>query len=128
MDAKEIPANEVKSNLAEIKRVLKSLINSFKTDLDNMSEFETLKFESPTDAAMTPEEVGGIDFNPENLKMNLKKDGAGVQFAPVSDQAIQGMNINGFVPVIINVVPATNLPFLLGIKKEENTKNLARSG
>jgi hypothetical protein len=69
--------------------------------------------------------VGGIDLNPANLKMNVEKNGSGIEFAPFSDQAIKNMNIQGIVPIIINITPATNLPLLLGIATEEKKESLA---
>ena len=37
----------------------------------------------------------------------------------MSDQPIENMNIEGFFPVIINVVPMPSLPVLLGLVKDE---------
>ncbi len=110
------------TNSGEVQEVVKNIVAG---TLNFSQQGFTIEIQSNGVVVITRTKVGGIDFNPENLKVNLKKDGDGVQFAPVSDQAIQGMNINGFVPVFINVVPATNLPFLLGIKKEDDNKNLA---
>ncbi len=57
--------------------------------------------------------VGGIDFNPALLDMQIKRDGNGVPL-PLPQQPIQNMHINGFLPIIINITPVTNLPLLLG--------------
>lgn len=111
------------TNSGEVRRVVENIVAG---TLDFSQQGFMMEIQS-NGVVITRIKVGGIDFNPENLKMNLKKEGDGVQFAPISDEAIQGMNINGFVPVIINVVPATNLPFLLGIKKDDQKENLAYS-
>ena len=36
------------------------------------------------------------------------------------EQPIQNMHIEGFIPVIINVLPVANLPFLLGLNQNKN--------
>jgi Fe-S cluster assembly iron-binding protein IscA len=56
---------------------------------------------------------GGIDLNPALLDMQIKRDGNGVPF-PVSQQSIADMKIEGFIPVIINITPVTNVGLLLG--------------
>ncbi len=69
------------------------------------------------DAAMLGREqsdnVGGIDLNPANLNLRIKRDGDG-QPLPFDAQPIDSINIEGLVPVIINVTPIINLPLLLG--------------
>ncbi len=57
---------------------------------------------------------GGIDLNPALLNLQIKRDGNGVPL-PLPMQPIERMNIEGFIPVIINITPVTNLPLLLGI-------------
>jgi hypothetical protein len=60
-------------------------------------------------------EVGGIDLNPEFLDLKIKRDGAGIPL-PLPQQSIeQMMQIEGFLPVIINVTPIQSLPMLLGM-------------
>jgi len=70
------------------------------------------------DAAMI-DEVGGIDFNPDSLRLEIK--GERIQF-DISDEAIrmQNIQIDGLTPMIIQVIPITNLPLLLGVKEEED--------
>jgi hypothetical protein len=59
---------------------------------------------------------GGIDFNPRWLEMEIRRDGNGVPL-PIESQPIEQfrMQIQGVIPVIINITPVTNLPMLLGI-------------
>ena len=40
--------------------------------------------------------------------------------APLPQQPIENMHIEGFIPVIINVLPAANLPFLLGLNQNKD--------
>jgi len=62
--------------------------------------------------------VGGIDLNPALLDLKIKRDGNGIPL-PMPQQSIQElMEIEGFLPVIINVTPIQNLPMLLGLEDE----------
>ena len=55
---------------------------------------------------------GGIDLNSANLDLQIKRDGKGVPL-PLAQQDMEKLwQIDGFVPVIINIVPVTSLPFL----------------
>ena len=61
--------------------------------------------------------VGGIDLNPQDLKM--KRQGRGVDLdIPLDTSNIQ---IEGLYPIIINITPVTNLPMLLGIRPSDST-------
>ncbi|MEK7679901.1 MAG: hypothetical protein AAB356_06895, partial [Deltaproteobacteria bacterium] len=57
---------------------------------------------------------GGIDLNPALLDLQIRRDGNGVPL-PLPQQPIENMHIEGFLPIIINVTPLTNLPLLLGL-------------
>ena len=57
---------------------------------------------------------GGIDLNPALLDLQIKRDGNGIPL-PLPMQPIKDMHIEGFLPIIINVTPITNLPLLLGL-------------
>lgn len=50
----------------------------------------------------------------ELLDLQIKRDGNGVPL-PLPLQPVETMHIDGFLPVIINIVPITNLPLLLGL-------------
>ena len=63
---------------------------------------------------MTNKEVGGIDLNPALLDLQIKRDGNDVPL-PLPMQPIENMHIDGFLPVIINITPISNLPMLLGL-------------
>ncbi len=63
------------------------------------------------------EKVGGIDLNPAFLDLQIKRDGNGIPL-PLPQQPIENMNIEGFVPIIINTVPVQTLPFLLGLRED----------
>ncbi len=79
----------------------------------------------PGDEAMTAADpVGGIDFNPALLDLQIKRDSNGVPL-PLPQQSIGSMKIEGFLPIIINVQPVTNLPQLLGLTNEEELQQLS---
>lgn len=61
-------------------------------------------------ALKTPEnqEVGGIDFNPALLNMQIKRDEQGVPLNLIQ-QPIEYIDIQGFIPVIVNIKPFQNI-------------------
>ena len=67
------------------------------------------------------ERVGGIDLDPSLLDLQIKRDGKGVPL-PLPQQPIGNMRIEGFLPVIINVVPV-NIPMILGLDKDLGGKH-----
>ncbi len=82
----------------------------------------------PSNAAMTASDTkGGIDLNPANIHtQKVLHNGRGVIIPTFKEPMPEINDIEGIVPNIINIVPATNLPLLLGIaepapKKEEST-------
>jgi len=72
---------------------------------------------SVSSAVTGRDNVGGIDFNPEVLNLQIKRDGNGVPL-PLPQQPIGNMKIDGFLPVIINIEPVS-IPLLLGVKEEK---------
>ncbi len=56
---------------------------------------------------------GGIDLNPQAIEMD--KRGVGVNFQLPAFDPEQFQNIEGFLPIIINISPITNIPLLLGL-------------
>lgn len=72
--------------------------------------------------ANTGEEVGGIDLDP-NL-FELERKGNGNLVFPKYNGAVERLNLNGFVPVIINITPVPSLPMLLGmVESAEDESN-----
>ena len=66
---------------------------------------------------------GGIDFNADNL--NLKEQGqkTDINFSFDDFQNIEPTNVNGILPVIINITPVTNFPLLIGLSQEKKEEN-----
>ena len=66
---------------------------------------------------------GGIDLNPNEIKMEVQKNGNGV-IIPHFSQPVSGFqNITGFLPVIINITPINNLPLTLGLVADQGPTN-----
>jgi len=60
---------------------------------------------------------GGIDLNPNNLDLNVQ--GNEIKMNLSNPQILNNISVDGFIPVIINVAPITNIPLLIGELKEE---------
>jgi hypothetical protein len=59
---------------------------------------------------------GGIDLNSTNMNLVIKRDGHGVPLPLAQQDLAQLSKIQGFVPVIISIQPAANLPILSEIQ------------
>ncbi|MBP9855544.1 MAG: hypothetical protein KBD53_11815, partial [Candidatus Omnitrophica bacterium] len=71
----------------------------------------------------TSSDVGGIDMNPN--KLNIETKGAGVDLnIPLDPKNLKSMQIEGFTPVIIQIIP-TNLPLLLGVADTDKEEQLS---
>jgi len=60
------------------------------------------------------EKVGGIDMN--NINVNRQGTDSKIQFDPSAIEPLLNMNIEGFVPVIINITPLPSVLPLLGLE------------
>jgi phosphomannomutase len=89
------------------------------TLLQNDPSFATSRADPSGTYVYQGKEYGGINLDPNLLDLQIKRDGNGVPL-PLTDQAIENMHIEGFIPVIINVTPITNLPLMLGFADGEN--------
>lgn len=58
---------------------------------------------------------GGIDLNPSMADMDIESAGNAVRLSSFSGEEVEDIDINGFVPVIINIVPASNVLELIGL-------------
>ena len=58
--------------------------------------------------------LGGIDLAAINNNLQIKRDGQGTPL-PLPEQDIPNINIEGLIPIIINISPVKNLPLLLGL-------------
>ncbi len=64
---------------------------------------------------------GGIDFDPTNMDLQIKRDGKGVPL-PLPQQNLEQIHIQGLFPVIINIIPmnAQTLPIFLGFNRSNS--------
>jgi len=75
-------------------------------------------------AQLSGSDVGGINLNPNML--NLESSGSMIELNLIENvPSLQNLQIDGFVPVIIQIVPTTNLPMLIGDSKEEEQQQLS---
>jgi len=75
----------------------------------------------PQKSAVSPnvDAVGGIDMNSNNLDLQTQRGRFDFQNVP-NTLNLQNIRIDGFTPVILNVMPITNVPLLLGIVDTED--------
>lgn len=127
-------------HLDDLKEFLSSVIPVQDTDLSGvidrlplndedkaavLKEAQVL-LEDVAENAGSEENPGGIDLDPAMLNLQIRMDENGIPL-PVNEQPVHLMHIDGFVPVIINVVPVTNMPMLLGIKEAPEDKKPRRA-
>jgi len=96
-------------------------LNSKGENVERPVSTQEVSVASPIDAVEldegSPHIKGGINFNSDLIDWQVKRDGDGVPL-PLWDQPIESMNIDGFVPVIINITPVS-LPIVLGLSAED---------
>jgi hypothetical protein len=68
--------------------------------------------------------VGGIDLSPDQLELQETGDGVDIQ-VPYDPDKFADVPIPGFTPVILHVVPVSQMPFLLGLVTEEDPLQLS---
>ncbi len=63
-------------------------------------------------------DVGGIDFDPALLDLQIKRDGRGIAL-PLPQQNLDRINIEGLYPVILNIKPVAiqDFPFFVSANK-----------
>ncbi len=85
-------------------------------------------FKNATDAAM--ETTGGIDLKGNQMKLNIRKDGRGVQMS--IDQAmiarLKRQGVGRVSPVIFRITPISNIWPLLGLDLPEKSSQRPASG
>ncbi|MCA9402229.1 MAG: response regulator [Candidatus Omnitrophica bacterium] len=76
-------------------------------------------------ALLTEDTKGGIDLNPANYELRTQGEW---EFTPTyfTPQELHNININGFVPVIINISPLIDIPLLLGMTGTDAVGPLSR--
>ncbi len=69
-------------------------------------------------------EVGGIDLNPENLELMIQNEGPAIKF-DFDPEQIKNLQFDGFLPIIMEIKPVTNLPALIGKTVPPNEEQLS---
>ncbi len=83
------------------------------------------KQESKPNAAKTTDKFGGIELNTDTLNLEeVSGENADLQTPYGPNQEIN-FPVNGYSPVIFRIIPATNLPLILGNSSPENVPNLS---
>jgi len=70
-------------------------------------------------AVLNDDSVGGIDLNPNILEIETQGIKLNLNYS-VDPTIIDNRNLEGLFPVIINISPVTNIPFLLGESQEQS--------
>ncbi len=98
--------------------VVRSLISPQRVVATVRTVFENAA--TQTNAAVLPgaNKVGGIDLNTAALNLQIKRDGEGIPL-PLPQQPLNDMTIDGFYPVIINILPVQGIPAFLGMDANE---------
>jgi len=103
-----------------IETFIQFVTNSFLKSQSN-SKRKSSAMISPGQGTALARTPGGIDLNSAKMRMNVRKEGAGVQMR--FDRAmIERIRHNGFDGVdfkVESIIPVANLPLLLGLRREE---------
>lgn len=109
-------------------QIIENAVNFDKTDGDmlivigrgHIADLEAIVKKRNEDKSMlNSQEVGGIDFNPQNMEMDIQGQLDAQTQEQLNELDLQQLQIDGFYPVILNIGPVQNLPLLLGIKDAE---------
>jgi len=107
-----LDSNDPQYKIVEVRDAIRSRISSLRRSWRHGGSIERNPKAAP----------GGIDFNPALFDLEIKRDDNGVPL-PIEMQSIPELNnIQGFVPVILEILPATNVPMLLGLTDEGEPK------
>ena len=81
----------------------------------------------PSSSSNVDTNVGGINFNPENMFLKIESGGDLIQFE-FNQKELEAIEIEGLFPVIYNIqtFPLQQLPLILGISsKNQNGQKLS---
>jgi len=87
---------------------------------DSTTRQVTYLFDSAmADSAITEDAVpGGIDLTAKNLGLEIRRDANG-NLLPLTPEQLGKLKIDGLSPVIINITPVEDLPWILGLKSDQ---------
>ena len=98
-----------------LNRQVLALSEDFISKINEMKENASSAIDEADNISAPLVAPGGIDFDPTNMNLQIKRDGRGVPL-PLPQQNFEQINIQGLSPVIINIMPvnAQTLPMFLG--------------
>ena len=104
----------LESTMSTVSDVPSTTISPIIKDLVGKSEL----FVDPDTKLVTTDkaslaEYGGINLDPSMMDLQIKRDANWVPL-PVDQQPLLELNIEGFIPVIINITPIQSIPMFLG--------------
>ncbi|MBF0570231.1 MAG: hypothetical protein HQL12_00005 [Candidatus Omnitrophica bacterium] len=81
-------------------------------------------FSSVDRALISKENLGGIDFNPDKMNLNVHNSTGEIKFKLDPAMIAQLQKAPGFVPVIFNIQPMTDLKIFLGLADNQSPADL----
>ncbi len=113
VEKKEIELGRIEDRLFLLKRWMREKMEGLRKKI--------ARSRGVTDnAQITP--TGGIDLNAANLDLQIKRDGNGVPLPLAQQDMAQLSRIGGFVPRILEIKPASSLPFMKEISPDSATR------
>ncbi len=85
---------------------------------EKLSSVDSAMLGDVATSSSVQENPGGIDFNPNLLELQIEGEGSDFNLQ-INNTNLEQIHIEGLLPVIINITPITNLPFILGTTESE---------
>lgn len=107
-------ANDIRVLATQLEGMMATAV--FDTTTGDVTPGDVAVNSAPSSPGVTANNVnyGGIDFNPEWLDLQIRRDGNGVPL-PLSEQLLEDIQIEGVIPMILSITPIANLFSLLGL-------------
>lgn len=100
---------------------IQTVLNELTDSIESLDDISINKIKQKASSALK----GGIDFNPSNLDLQTQGHGSDFRIPSVDMEKLENMHIEGFTPIIFQIVPITNLPLLLGLNQGEEPQDVS---
>lgn len=100
--------------------------DSYTTELTEVDDFDVPGMVNTAVTKTDPDPVGGIDLNPELFEL-IEEGGADFTVPGFDPSVFDGIQINGFTPVILNIQPFIQTPFFFEAVLKEDELYSAQS-
>jgi hypothetical protein len=90
------------------------MVSEFADIITSLTSYDRAMLQTPK-AASTQRSPGGIDLTAPNMNMQIQHPGGAITFHLDPAQLRQLQNLPGFVPVVTNIRPMTDLKAFLGL-------------